>query len=251
MRKLLTIFVLSVVSNMCIAAPAAPVVASGTVVDEATKARIIGKLRELYGPGRVIDQISVGQVVAPPNWSNHVYALLNDDLKTVSRGSLSVDGTNVVVKGEVANEAQRQHVASQIATRLNPNYLVKNNLRVGAPQQSLIDQALANRIIEFESGSATLKSAGQDIVRELAAAMGQLKNSKFEVIGHTDNRGLRETNIQLSQARANAVKQFLAANGIDPALVATSGAGPDIPVASNDTALGRQKNRRIEFRVIQ
>lgn len=252
MNKLLVailFFSLSTVANA--AASGAPVVASGTVADEATKARIVGKLRELYGADRVVDQISVGQVVAPPNWSNHVYALLNTDLKSVSRGSLSVDGTNVTVKGDVSNEALRQQVASQIATRLNPNYLVKNNLRVGVPEQSLIDQALANRIIEFESGSATLTPAGQAILREIATAMTQLKGSKFEVIGHTDNRGVREANVQLSQARANAVKTFLAGNGIDPTLIATGGVGPDIPAASNDSALGRQKNRRIEFRVIQ
>lgn len=252
MKQLFVFFFVFLVSlSAAAAAQDAPVVASGTVADEATKARIIGKLRELYGPDRVVDQIVIGQVVAPPNWSNHVYALLNNDLKSISRGSLSVDGTNVTVKGDVANEAQRQQVASQIATRLNPNYLVKNNLRVSAPQQSLIDQTLANRIIEFESGSATLTPAGQSILREIATAMTQLKDSKFEVIGHTDNRGLREANVQLSQARANAVKEFLAANGIDPTRIATGGVGPDIPAASNDSALGRQKNRRIEFRVIQ
>lgn len=227
------------------------IVASGTVADEATKARIIFKLRELYGADRVVDQIAIGQVVAPPNWSNHVYALLNPELKSVSRGSLNVDGTHVTLRGEVANEAQRQEIASRVATRLNPNYVVRNQLRVAAGGQSLLDQTLANRIVEFESGSATLTGNGETILRELAAAMRTLSGKRFEIVGHTDSRGERAANIALSQARADAVRTFLAENGIDPNLIATSGRGPDEPVAANDTAAGRQKNRRIEFRVVQ
>lgn len=239
------------ISLSALASPNAPVVASGTVADEATKARIIYKLRELYGADRVVDQIAIGQVVAPPNWSNHVYALLSSELKSVSRGSLNVDGTRVTLRGEVANEAQRQELASQVATRLNPNYVVRNQLRVPAGGQSLLDQTLANRIVEFESGSATLTGNGETILRELATAMRTLNGKRFEIVGHTDSRGEREANIALSQARAEAVKTFLAANGIDGNLIATTGRGPDEPVAANDSAAGRQKNRRIEFRVVQ
>lgn len=251
MRRLLIPSLFALISAAAYAAPNGPIVASGTVADEATKARIIYKLRELYGAERVIDQIAIGQVVAPPNWSNHVFALLSSDLKSVSRGSLNVDGTRVTLRGEVANEAQRQELASQVATRLNPNYVVRNQLRVTAGGQSLLDQTLANRIIEFESGSATLTGNGETILRELAAAMRTLSGKRFEIVGHTDSRGEREANVALSQARAEAVKTFLASNGIDASLIATSGRGPDEPVAANDTAAGRQKNRRIEFRVVQ
>ena len=63
--------------------------------------------------------------------------------------------------------------------------------------------------------------------------------------------GLRESNLALSQARAEAVRSYLAGKGIPAEMVMVSGQGPDRPVAENNNAEGRARNRRIEFRVAQ
>jgi len=81
--------------------------------------------------------------------------------------------------------------------------------------------------------------------------MLKLKGQKFEVIGHTDNVGLRASNQNLSQARAEAVRNYLAGKGIPAETLMASGQGPDRPIASNDTVEGRARNRRIEFRMAQ
>ena len=81
--------------------------------------------------------------------------------------------------------------------------------------------------------------------------MLKLKGQKFEVIGHTDNVGLRTSNQNLSQARAEAVRNYLAGKGVPADNLVASGQGPDRPIASNDTAEGRARNRRIEFRMVQ
>jgi OOP family OmpA-OmpF porin len=73
---------------------------------------------------------------------------------------------------------------------------------------------------------------------------------RFEIVGHTDDSGARETNQALSAARAEAVKAYLAARGIPAADMVTSGAGADRPIAPNATPEGRALNRRIEFRVL-
>jgi OOP family OmpA-OmpF porin len=237
-------------------APAAPqpgqVLASGTVPDEATKAAFLAKLRELYGPERVVDQIAVGPVVMPANWNGYVQKLITPDLRQISRGQLTIDGSNVSLRGEVANEALRQRIASNVATNLNPTYTVNNGLRVAAAaEQALLDDTLANRTVEFESGRATLTPAGRAILDEMAAAMLKLKGRRIEIIGHTDSAGLRASNVSLSQARAATVKTYLAAHGIAEDRLAASGQGPDRPIASNDTAEGRARNRRIEFRLAQ
>lgn len=227
------------------------VLATGTVADEASKASVLARLREVYGADKVVDQISVGQVVTPANWNTYVQKLITPELKQISRGQLKIDGSTVTLRGEVANEAQRQKLASTAATSLNPTYTVNNALRVSASDQGILDSTLANRIVEFESGKASLTPAGRAILDEMAAALIKLKGRKVDIIGHTDSVGLRATNQGLSQARAEAVKAYLASHGINGEFLTASGQGPDRPVASNDTAEGRARNRRIEFRMAQ
>ncbi|HWW73183.1 MAG TPA: OmpA family protein [Duganella sp.] len=236
-------------------APATPrpgqVLVNGSVPDEASKAAMLARVRELYGADRVVDQVSIAPVSLPPNWNGYVHKLIGPNLKLISKGEIKIDGTNVTLRGEVANEAQRQQIASDVATSLNPSYTVNNGLRVGAAEQYLLDETLAKRIIEFESGKATLTDSGKGILDEMAAALRKVKGKKVEVIGHTDNVGLRDSNLALSHARAQAVRSYLADKGISQDMVLVSGQGPDRPVAENSSADGRARNRRIEFRIAQ
>lgn len=225
------------------------VVVSGKVPDEATRAAVLTQLRGIYGAANVVDQIEVGNVATPPNWSANVQKLITTELKQVSKGQLKIDGTQIDVKGEVSNEAQRQQIASDMANALNPTYTIKNGLRVSASEQGMLDGTLANRTIEFETGSATLTPQGRAILDQMATVLARMTNKTVEIIGHTDNSGSRAGNIALSQARADAVKGYLVTKGLTPQAMATMGVGPDQPTASNDTDTGRARNRRIEFRV--
>jgi len=232
------------------AGKAEQVVAGGQVPDEATRVAVIAALRQVYGAASVIDKIEVVSTVGTPaNWSANVQKLLNPSLKQIRRGQLQIEGTQMVVQGEVGNEALRQKLVSDMALALNPTYTIKNSLRVPASEQVVVDQVLGNRIIEFELGSATLTAKGRAILDEIAPTLGQLSNKAIAVVGHTDNAGSRASNLALSQARAESVKGYLVNKGIDPATMSTSGVGPDQPVAGNDSDAGRARNRRIEFRV--
>jgi OmpA-OmpF porin, OOP family len=227
------------------------VVISGTVPDDANKLAILTRLREVYGQDNVVDQMSVGAVVMPPNWNAYVQKLITPNLRLINKGQLKVDGNVVSVRGEVANEAQRQQIASDMAGSLSPSYIINNSLRINASDQEVIDQTLANRIVEFEVGRSELTPQGQAILDEMAASLLKLKSQKLEVIGHTDDRGLPANNLALSQARAEAVKAYFASKGLDPALISAFGAGATRPLMSNTTGEGRARNRRIEFRLSQ
>ena len=255
MRNFATILFAFACTSLAHAQTAAPepgqVVVSGTVADEASKASVLAKLREVYGSDKVVDQIAVGGVATPANWNSYVQKLITPDLKQISRGQLKIDGSTVSIKGEVANEAQRQKIASNVATSLNPTYTVNNGLRVSAADQDVLDKTLANRTVEFESGKTALTPAGRAILDEMAVAMLKLDGRKVDLIGHTDNQGLKASNQSLSEARAEAVKTYLADKGIDRDLMTASGQGSDRPIASNDSADGRARNRRIEFRLAQ
>jgi outer membrane protein OmpA-like peptidoglycan-associated protein len=65
--------------------------------------------------------------------------------------------------------------------------------------------------------------------------------------GHTDNVGSDETNLNLSQRRANSVQSYLVSQGVNAARLSSSGLGEGSPVADNDTDTGRQQNRRVEL----
>ncbi|MGZ5182138.1 MAG: OmpA family protein [Ramlibacter sp.] len=229
----------------------APVVVSGTVADDASKAALLARLRAVYGAERVLDQLAVGRVSAPPNWNEYVARLIGPNLKLVSRGQLQVDGNSVSLRGDVASEAHKQQIAGELAMNLDPSYTVNNGLRVAASEQGLLDAALADRIIEFESGKAALTDAGKAVLDQMSVALLSLKEKKVEVIGHTDNAGSRAGNLSLSQARAEAVKDYVVRRGVKAEMVSVSGEGPDRPVADNRTPEGRARNRRIEFKVVQ
>lgn len=231
--------------------PVGRVVISGTVPDEATKAALLTKLQELYGTGQIVDQMNVGGVIAPPNWTASIPKLINQNLKSISKGQVAIDGTTVSMRGEVASEAVRQAIASDFAGTLNSNYTVKNGLRVTANSQAMLDQTLANRVIEFENGSALLTPSGKRVLDEMSEALKKANPKKIDIIGHTDDKGAHARNMALSNARADSVKIYLVAKGLPAEMISTTGMGPDQPIMSNLTSEGRRRNRRIEFRVSQ
>jgi chemotaxis protein MotB len=112
--------------------------------------------------------------------------------------------------------------------------------------------------IFFASGSATLKASGQTVLKKVAAAIAPYKDKMIRVAGYTDNvklgKALQDkfpTNWELSVARAVNVVRFLQEKGgIEPERLIASGRGEYAPIASNDTAEGRQKNRRIEIMLL-
>lgn len=229
----------------------ARVVVSGAVPDEATKLKVLAGVRGVYGEQMVVDQIVVGGVQAPSNWTSHLEAVITPRLKSVSKGMLAIEGTAISIRGEVSDEPTRQIIEKHMTGSLQPGYTLKNALRVSASSQALLDRALDGRVIEFENGSAMLTPAGMRILDEMADAMKKITAVKIEVIGHTDSVGAPASNLSLSRARADSVKTYLVRKGIATELIGTSGMGADHPVANNATEDGRKRNRRIEFRAAQ
>jgi len=101
--------------------------------------------------------------------------------------------------------------------------------------------------INFLSGKADITDDSFANLMTVVQTMEAYPEVEFKVIGHTDNQGSKDANIKLSEARAKAVVDFLASRGIKKTRLDYEGRGPDQPVASNSTAAGRAKNRRIEF----
>lgn len=105
--------------------------------------------------------------------------------------------------------------------------------------------------INFASGSADISSGSEDVLEKAYVSMRDNPDIVVEISGHTDSRGGREMNMNLSKNRAESVKAWLVSKGIDASRIETVGYGPDKPIDSNDTEEGRLRNRRIEFKRIK
>ena len=104
--------------------------------------------------------------------------------------------------------------------------------------------------IYFGSGSARLDPKSEPLLNSLANIVSRCPDMVVEVGGHTDSVGSNATNLRLSEARAQSVTDYLMRQDIAAGMLVSKGYGESSPIASNDTAEGRQKNRRIEFKVI-
>ena len=226
-----------------------PLVIEGAVPNVQIKQEILSKMYTSYGQENVIDKIQIRMVTAPTGWSNIVSNAITDDLKKVTQGNFTVRGTQVNLVGKVASSADIQPISKSLQASV-PAYKVNANLSVNMAEQQIIDAALKNRIIEFESGSAVLTSSGMQILNEMAVALNKVATKNVKIIGHTDSSGELNKNVSLSQARAIAVKNYLVNKRIIASSITTEGLGSSRPVADNTTPEGRKKNRRIEFEVM-
>ncbi|WP_437834121.1 OmpA family protein [Sorangium sp. So ce1153] len=106
--------------------------------------------------------------------------------------------------------------------------------------------------VQFDTGKATIRAVSNELLDEVA---GVLKDHpeilKIEVQGHTDDRGTRQFNTKLSQSRAESVLRALVERGIAVERMQAKGYGPDVPIAENKTEAGRQKNRRVQFNIVE
>src|SRR5579872_1339012 len=101
--------------------------------------------------------------------------------------------------------------------------------------------------ITFKTDSAELDPSFYPVLNSVNTVLKKYDKTVVEVAGHTDSTGSADYNQRLSERRANAVAQYLEGQGLAQNRVVTIGAGETKPVASNDTAQGRQANRRVEL----
>jgi len=112
--------------------------------------------------------------------------------------------------------------------------------------------ALNDSVVNFASDSAEVPESMAPFLKSAAAELKQLKAGHvLEIAGYTDRTGDAALNLALSQKRAEAVREALIKYGANPDMLVAKGYGEADPIASNDTAEGRLKNRRIEYHVVK
>jgi outer membrane protein OmpA-like peptidoglycan-associated protein len=103
--------------------------------------------------------------------------------------------------------------------------------------------------VTFDTNSVTLKPGLMTEIDRVAGVLVQYPQTFVRVEGHTDSVGTAEYNMDLSSRRAMAVKNLLVERGVSGSRLETIGYGESMPVATNNTEAGRQKNRRVEIKI--
>jgi OOP family OmpA-OmpF porin len=104
--------------------------------------------------------------------------------------------------------------------------------------------------IQFDFNSSVLRTDGIQYLDHVVSEMKKDPSTKFKLNGNASSEGTAEHNMVLSKDRAASVKQYLTNAGIDASRLITKGYGAKKPIASNDTEEGREKNRRVEIKIV-
>lgn len=236
---------------------------NGVLPDADAKNRLLARVTELYGAAGFTDNTlrvsgpGVGNVQAGAGWLDWALGLLPIPKKLGTEGALALLTDEVTVRGVLPDQAARGAVLQEV-TALLPGSVKLNDLITIAGnalnEAQLKAQSDLNRIllkgIEFATGKNALSTTSMTTLLEAAAALNANPDVKVEIGGHTDNVGNAAANNALSLARANAVKRFLSGQGIAADRLTAKGYGPAQPLADNATDTGKQRNRRIEFRIL-
>jgi len=135
-------------------------------------------------------------------------------------------------------EREKQELRDKLAAQLNSVLETRDSAR------GLI---VSMADVLFDTGKHTLRPVAREKLAKLSGILLSYASLSLELEGHTDSVGTDESNMLLSDRRANAVRDYLIQEGIAGSSVAARGFGEGQAVATNDTAAGRQENRRVEL----
>ncbi|MBU2867728.1 OmpA family protein [Pacificibacter marinus] len=209
----------------------------------------------VYSAMRVDDNL-------PRNWATRVMASI-DALSHLNQGSVTVTEDLISVRGETGDPTAKAEITGLLASRLGDsqtyditvNYVRKLDpiLNLPTPQKCVdaANQAISSGKIEFAPGSTDVDDSANDTLDRIAKALDECEDMQMEIGGHTDSQGGEDMNQQLSQARANSVLDALLARRVTGVKFTAKGYGEIEPIADNETAEGRDANRRIAFKLIE
>lgn len=197
------------------------------------------------GKYRVLSDTMEEAFKTPPKSPDPIQ--IGEERKTLKTVETPVDEISLIgIKPDITQHGQQmEHIADELQRNLAP--LVNKKLIKITRNKLWVKVEMNNRIL-FTSGNAHLTERGYPILQELAEVVRNLPNH-IDVEGHTDNRPIRTSiypsNWELSAARAASVVHLFTRNGVDPKRMSAIGYGQYRPIADNNTAQGRRRNRRV------
>ncbi|MGC8518230.1 MAG: OmpA family protein [Steroidobacteraceae bacterium] len=147
-----------------------------------------------------------------------------------------------------AAQARGEVSAARVAAAGSQQYTASLQQQIERLQAKSTDRGLVLTLgdVLFRNGGAALRAGASRQLNRLVAFLDQYPNRTIAIRGYTDNVGTEDYNLGLSERRADSVKSYLIGQGIQSRRISASGEGESDPVAGNDSAFGRQQNRRVE-----
>lgn len=197
----------------------------------------------------------------PDGWP--VRALLAIDvLAVLEHGEVRVRPDRIDIRGVSGDAAASDRISRKVVDKLGRGAVFNLDISYDerfdpvamqptpARCERWIKDVLDEQQITFDPGSASVVSGAARVLDKIAETLIECGRLEMEVAGHTDSQGRLETNMRLSQQRAEAVIAGLLSRGALVSDFVAKGYGPEFPIADNSTADGREANRRIEIRLI-
>lgn len=114
-----------------------------------------------------------------------------------------------------------------------------------------LPQTFTLKHVTFDFAKSTIRASSLPQLNALTEFLKQQETTQIEIAGHTDNIGSEESNLKLSEDRANTIRNWLLAKGISSSRIIAKGYGATQPISDNDSEIGRKENRRTEVRIIK
>jgi len=226
----------------------------GVISSEGSREILTRVIRDQYAtdvPG--FDVYTVSPL--PPGWSLVSEATLAS-LANVPWFEATVRADTIDIRGIVSHPREQDRVRSAIErvltpeTRINLNFLtIPSSYGIEDSCEQRFAAVTRSHRVNFSTSAEEPAASATSLLDGLVEIAMDCPAANFSIVGHTDNRGHEPGNIALSRQRAEAAVTYLEQRGIDRSRLRSSGAGSSQPAADNASALGRNSNRRLEFRM--
>jgi len=234
---------------------------SGRIADALMNETAENFARARFGADAVTMATRIAAEGLPPGWSVRVLAGI-EALSMLAHGRVEVTPDRVSVQGLTGDPAARETISRMLIDKLGQTADFTIDVTydealdpiagLPTPQECLVRIAAATATdkITFDPGSAIISSDALPVIDRVAEILRLCANLSLRIAGHTDSQGRDETNLRLSQQRAETVLDALRARRVPVASFEAVGFGESTPIADNGTDAGREANRRIEFSLI-
>lgn len=235
------------------------VILEGVAIDEISQTTLVAYAESKCGHGVVVNNTE--RSTAPHGWTRRQISAI-DALALLNDGEIVVTADTVTVRGKGQVENLNDEIKKILETTFGADArfdISVEEIPQPTEEETRLDpklceleiaELLSAKQILFAPSSAVIEAESESVVSDIASILNNCRHAAFEVGGHTDSQGREEMNKNLSQSRADAVVDALLSQNLLLGELTAVGYGEVEPIADNGTEEGRQKNRRIAFKLI-